>query len=46
MSALKRSVKVKRALLVYPGNRRFKHASGAEALPVQDLSKEISQGFK
>ena len=43
LSALKSEGKLKRALLVYPGNRKYRHGSGAEVLPVPDFVKEIER---
>lgn len=43
LSALNDSVRLKRSILVYAGKRKYKHASGAEALPVQDFMREIKR---
>jgi len=40
-SALKDTGKLKRAILVYMGKRKYNHGSGVEVLPVQDFIKEI-----
>ncbi len=41
LSALKETGKLKRALLVYMGKRKYIHGSGVEVLPVQDFIKEV-----
>ena len=43
LSALKESGKLKRALLVYMGKRKYTHRSGAEVLPLQDFIREIGR---
>ena len=40
--ALKNTGKLKRALVVYMGNRKYKHSSGAEVYPIHDFIKELS----
>lgn len=41
--SLKDSVPIKRAILVYAGKRKYKHASGVEVLPVQDFMEELDR---
>ena len=41
LSALKETGRLKRAIIVYMGKRKYKHSSGAEVLPVQDFVKEL-----
>lgn len=42
LSALKDAGRLKRAIVVYAGNRKFKHASGAEVMPFGDFIKELA----
>jgi uncharacterized protein len=41
LSALKETGKMKRAIIVYPGKRRYKNNSGIEVLPLNDFVAEI-----
>jgi len=43
LAALKESMSLKRSILVYAGNRKYKHASGTEVLPVQDFMRELER---
>jgi predicted AAA+ superfamily ATPase len=42
LSALKETGRLKRAIVVYTGKRKYKHASGAEVLPLGDFIKELA----
>ncbi|MEI8344544.1 MAG: ATP-binding protein [Candidatus Omnitrophota bacterium] len=41
LSALKDTGRLKRAIIVYPGKRKYKHISGIEVLPLQDFVEEL-----
>jgi len=42
LTALKSARGLKRSLLVYSGNRKYRHSSGAEVLPLGDFVREIN----
>lgn len=42
LSALKETGRLKRAIVVYAGNRKYKHASGAEVMPFGDFIKGLA----
>lgn len=42
LAALKETGQLKRAIIVYMGKRKYKHASGVEILPIHDFVKELA----
>lgn len=42
LSSLKETGKLKRAIVVYTGKRKYRHSSGAEVLPFNDFMKELA----